>query len=127
MAGTVPGENAMRNIFVPVLLLAAFAGAATAQTFGHHSDAFYCYWVDAPHKLIAITDIFPGDRAKQKSITGVFAMDMQKRDGRQPRKYECAWKQHAEDAREEMEALATTHRDIGFQVQPEAWNPMSHR
>jgi hypothetical protein len=116
----------MRTIFVPVLLAAFASVSASAQTFGHHSDAYYCYWIDAPHKTMATTQIFPGDRAKQKSITGVFAMDMQHRDGRQPRKYECAWKQHAEDAQEEMDSLRATHRDLGFQVMAETWTPMSH-
>jgi hypothetical protein len=115
----------MRAIALPVLFLAALATASQAQTFGHHSDAFYCYWIDAPHKAMATTQVFPGDRARQKSITGVFAIDMQKRDGNQARKYECAWKARAEDAQEEMENLRATHRELGFRVMAEAWNPMS--
>jgi hypothetical protein len=116
----------MRPIAVPLLMLAAaFATAAPAQSFGHHSDSFYCYWIDAPHKAMAVTQIFPGDRAKQKSITGVFAMDMQKRDGNQSRKYECPWKAKPEDAQEEMDALVATHRDLDFSVSAEAWNPMT--
>jgi hypothetical protein len=115
----------MRTIFVSVLLAAAAVSSASAQTFGHHSDTFYCYWVDAPHKTMATTQVFPGDRAKQKSITGVFAMDMQKRDGNKSRKYECPWKAHVEDAQEELDALRATHRDLGFRVMAESWNPMT--
>jgi len=114
----------MRRIFVPVLLALAALPAA-AQTFGHHSDAYYCYWVDAPHKTMATTVIFPGDRAKQKSITGVFASDMNRRDRNVSRKYECPWKAHVEDAQEELDALRATHRDMGFRVMTESWNPMN--
>ena len=76
----------MRTIFVPVLLAAFASLSASAQTFGHHSDAFYCYWVDAPAKEAGVTAIFPGDRLKQKSITGVFAMDMQRHQPNKSRK-----------------------------------------
>jgi hypothetical protein len=109
--------------FAVLLFAAAFASPAFAKT----GDAYYCYWIDAPHKTMAFTALFPGDRLKKKSITGVFAMDMQKRDGNQPRKYECAWKQHAEDAQEELDALVATHRDLGFRVMPLSWNPMTRQ
>jgi hypothetical protein len=112
----------MRTIRVPVLFL--LAAALPASALAKTGDAYYCYWVDAVHKTMATTQIFPGDRLKQKSIEGVFAMDMQKRDGRQPRKYQCPWKAHAEDAAEELDALRATHRDLGFRVMAEGWNPM---
>jgi hypothetical protein len=112
----------MRAIVFPVLLLAA---TASSQAHPKTGDAFYCFWVDAPHKTMATTQIFPGDHLKQKSIEGVFAMDMQKRDGRQPRKYQCPWKAHYDDAADELDALRATHRDLGFRVMVESWSPVA--
>jgi hypothetical protein len=104
-----------------LLLVAALAAPATARG----ADAFYCYWVDAPAKQAGITAIFPGNRLKQKSIIGVFSMDMQKREPNRGRKYDCPWKDDPEDAEEERAAFRAEHEDLGFRVHMLAWNPMT--
>jgi len=111
----------MSRIPLVVLLFAVFAAPASAR----RADAFYCYWVDAPAKEAGVTAIFPGDRLKQKSITGVFAMDMQRHQPNKSRKYECPWMAEPEDAEEERAGFVATHRDLGFDVRPLAWNPMT--
>jgi hypothetical protein len=111
----------MRAIFIPVLLLAAIV-STPAQA---KADAYYCYWVDAPAKQAGVTAIFPGNRLKQKSVTGVFAADMQHRQPNRGRKYECPWKAEPEDAEEERAAFIAEHEDLGFHVVPLSWNPMS--
>ena len=111
----------MLRIPLVVLLFAVFAAPASARK----ADAFYCYWVDAPARQAGVTAIFPGNRLKQKSITGVFAMDMQRRQPNKSRKYECPWMAEPEDAEEERAGWVATHRDLGFDVRPLAWNPMT--
>ena len=111
----------MSRIPLVVLLFAVFAAPASARK----ADAFYCYWIDSPARQAGVTAIFPGNRLKQKSITGVFAMDMQKRQPNKSRKYECPWMAEPEDAEEERAGFVATHRDLGFDVHPLAWNPMT--
>ena len=104
------------------LLIAAFAATPASA---RKADAFYCYWVDAPAKQAGVTAIFPGNRYKQKSVTGVFAMDMQKREPNKGRKYECPWKAEPEDAEKERADWVATHQELGFRVHALAWNPMT--
>jgi hypothetical protein len=110
---------------IPLVLLFAALAAPAAPASARRADAFYCYWVDAPARQAGVTAIFPGNRLKQKSITGVFAMDMQKRQPNKGRKYECPWKAEPEDAEEERADWVATHRDLGFAVHPLPWNPMT--
>lgn len=110
---------------IPFVLLLATLSTLTAPASARRADAFYCYWVDAPAKQAGVTAIFPGNRLKQKSVTGVFAMDMQKREPNKGRKYECPWKAEPEDAEEERADWVATHRDLGFRVHALAWNPMT--
>ena len=111
---------------IPLALFALLVSIAFAtEASARRADAFYCYWVDAPAKQAGVTAIFPGNRLKQKSITGVFAMDMQKREPNKGRKYECPWKAEPEDAEEERADWVATHEDLGFRVRPLAWNPMT--
>ena len=103
------------------LAIAVLAGPASARK----ADAFYCVWVDAPAKTAGVTAIFPGNRLKQKSITGVFSADMQRQQPNRGRKYECPWKAEPEDAEEERADWVATHEQLGFRVHMLAWNPMN--
>ena len=111
----------MRAIAVPLLCLVALAPTSASAK----ADAYYCYWVDAPARQAGVTAIFPGNRLKQKSITGVFASDMQRQHPNKGRKYECPWKAEPEDAEEDRAGFVATHRDLGFHVQMLGWNPMT--
>ena len=112
----------MRAFVAPVVLSAAatLSGSASAK-----ADAYYCYWVDAPAKQAGVTAIFPGNRLKQKSVTGVFAADMQRQHPNKGRKYECPWKAEPDQAEEDRAGFVATHQDLGFHVQMLSWNPMS--
>jgi hypothetical protein len=112
----------MRRISVFVLFLAAALAAPGVQA---KADAYYCYWVDAPNKQAGVTAIFPGNRLKQKSVTGVFSADMQRQHPNRGRKYECPWNAEPEDAEEERADWVATHEHLGFHVQLLSWNPMS--
>ena len=111
----------MRAITVSLLCLAALV----PTTASAKADAYYCFWVDAPRKEAGVTAIFPGNRLKQKSITGVFSADMQRQQPNRGRKYECPWKAEPEDAEEQRADWVATHEDLGFRVHALSWNPMS--
>ena len=112
----------MRILPVSVLVMAAVFAASPAFA---KADAFYCVWVDAPNKQAGVTAIFPGNRLKQKSITGVFSADMQRQQPNRGRKYECPWKAEPEDAEEMRAEWVATHEHLGFRVHALSWNPMT--
>lgn len=103
------------------LLLLLVAPAALAKP----GDTFFCYWVDSPGRMVVTTDIFPGDRKMEKDMSGVFAMDMTKRDGRQARMYDCSWKPSPQEAAEELDAFRAAHASNGFKLGVVDWNPMT--
>ena len=113
----------MRAIAVPLLCLAAVLPATASAK----ADAYYCYWVDAPAKEAGVTAIFPGNRLKQKSVTGVFAADMQRAHPNKGRKYECPWKAEPDDAEEDRAGFVAAHEDLGFRVHALSWNPMTRQ
>ena len=115
----------MRAIAVSGLCLAAALLAAPADA--RKADAFYCTWIDAPAKQAGVTAIFPGNRLKKKSIEGVFASDMQRRQPNKGRKYECPWNAEPEDAEEQRAEWVAMHRDLGFDVHALTWNPMTRQ
>ena len=103
------------------LMLLLLAPAAPAR----EGDAFFCYWVDATRKTVATTDIFPGDREMADEVSQVFAMDIQKRDGRSSRMYDCAWKPGPREAADELDNFRAAHASNGFKVTTVDWSPMS--
>ena len=112
----------MRTPSRSLLVLACLLAAPLAQA--NEGDAFFCWWVDAPHKTIATTDIFPGDRSMEKDMSGVFAMDMQARGESAARVYDCAWRPGPREAADALDNLRATHAANGFKVKTVDWNPM---
>jgi hypothetical protein len=113
----------MRKLTLP--LLALCAGLIAPMASAKEGDAFFCWWVDAPHKTIATTDIFPGDRSMEKDMPGVFAMDMQARGESAARVYDCAWRAGPREAADAVDNLRATHAANGFKVKAVDWNPMT--
>jgi hypothetical protein len=113
----------MRTPPLSLLVLGCLLAAPLAQA--KEGDAFYCWWVDAPHKTLATTDIFPGDREMEKDMSGVFAMDMQARGGGGGRVYDCAWRPGPREAADALENLRATHAANGFKIKTVDWNPMT--
>jgi hypothetical protein len=106
-------------------LITLFAALAAPLASAKEGDAFFCWWVDAPHKTIATTDIFPGDRSMEKDMAGVFAMDMQGRGEGKARVYDCAWRPGPREAADALDNLRATHAANGFKVKTIDWNPMT--
>jgi hypothetical protein len=113
----------MRTFPLSLLALACLLAAPLAQA--KEGDAFYCWWVDAPHKTLATTDIFPGDRSMAKDMPGVFAMDMQARGESPERVYDCAWREGPREAADALDNLRATHATNGFKIKSIDWNPMT--
>jgi hypothetical protein len=110
-----------RFSFATLLALLLAAPIARANS----GDAFFCYWVDAVHKQVATTDIFPGDRKDAKDITGVFSMDMMQRDKGKARMYDCSWRPGPREAADELDNFRATHASNGFKVGVIDWSPMN--
>jgi hypothetical protein len=119
MEPTPFSEAAMNRIPLALLLL-AFAPFTQAK----EGDTFFCYWVDAPNKQVATTDIFPGDRKMADDMSKVFAMDMTRRYPGKARMYDCAWREEPRLALEELDRFRATHVSNGFRVGEVAWSPM---
>jgi hypothetical protein len=116
-------ESAMK--LVP-FALSLFVLAAAPMAQANQGDAFFCYWVDAAHKQVATTDIFPGDRKDEKDISAVFAMDMQKASGKgKARMYDCAWRAGPREAADALDNLRATQASNGFRVDTIDWSPMN--
>ena len=107
------------------LALSLLLLAVAPPAFASPGDAYFCYWVDAAHKQVATTDIFPGDRKDLKDIVGVFGMDMMKRDKGKARMYDCSWRPGPREAMDELQNFRATHASNGFKVGQIDWSPMS--
>jgi hypothetical protein len=113
----------MRKRHLSVFAVCAVLAAPLASA--DEGDTFFCWWVDAPHKTMATTDIFPGDRSMEKDMAGVFAMDMQARGESRGRVYDCAWRPGPREAADALDNLRATHATNGFKLKTIDWNPMT--